>query len=202
MSNRSLSITSRKPQRGHGPKQQPELPVQEVIHTLSAVDTQCELCAEPMKAWEGQFEASTEIDFVESKLTIKKHLRQKYRCTCGGCVKTAPGPKKLFPKARYSIDFAINVVLQKYCYHMPLSRQVRELGRYGLEVSTATLWDYFLRLYALLEPASERLAEYILTSLSLVQMRPLGDCSKGRKRARANVGGSGLEGAKMRCTTP
>ena len=152
----------KKPQRGHGPKQQPELPVQEVIHTLSAVETQCELCAEPMKAWEGQFEESSEIDFVEPKLIIKKHLRQKYRCTCGGCVKTAPGPKKLFPKARYSIDFAINVALQKHCYHMPLSRQVRELGRYGLEVSTATLWDYLFRLYELLEPASERLAEYIL----------------------------------------
>ena len=147
---------------GHGPKQQPELPVQEVIHTLSAVETQCKLCAEPMKAWEGQFEESSEIDFVEPKLIIKKHLRQKYRCTCGGCVKTAPGPKKLFPKARYSIDFAINVALQKHCYHMPLSRQVRELGRYGLEVSTATLWDYLFRLYELLEPASERLAEYIL----------------------------------------
>ena len=84
--------SKKSPQRGHGPKEQPKLPVEEVFHTLSESEAQCELCAEPMKAWEGQFEASTEIDFVEPKLTIKKHLRQKYRCTCGGCVKTAPGP--------------------------------------------------------------------------------------------------------------
>jgi len=86
-----------------------------------------------------------EVDFIEPQVVLRKHLRKKYRCSCGGCVKTAAGPKKLFPKARYSINFALHVALQKYCYHLPLERQARELSRRGLDVTSTTLWDYVNR---------------------------------------------------------
>ena len=149
-------------QRGHGRKEQPELPLEEVVHRLTPADAICEACSKGMKPWDDNFEESIEIDFVEPKLIVKKHLRQKYRCTCGGCIKTAPGQRKLFPKARYSIDFAINIALKKYCYHLPLDRQRRELRRLGLEVTTSTLWDYLLALSGLLKPAYVRLPEHIL----------------------------------------
>jgi len=80
---------------------------------------------------------------------IKRHLRQKYRCACNGCVKTAPGPRKLFAKARYGINLALHIATQKYCYHLPLARQVKAFHRQGLEVTTATLWDYLSELYGL-----------------------------------------------------
>ncbi len=154
----------RAPQSGHGPKAQPELPIQPVHHTLTDVDMlRCPLCSTALTEWKGQFEAADEIDFVEPKVIIKRHLRQKYRCNCGGCVKTAPGPRKLFPKARYSINFALHVALQKYCYHMPLARQVKSFARSGLDVTTATLWDYLFALYSLLEPAMDRLEDYVMS---------------------------------------
>src|SRR5690349_9611520 len=149
-------------QTGHGPKAQPQLPLVEVPHTLADGEAQCDLCGAQMPAWVDQFEDSIEIDFVEPKLVLKHHLRQKYRCACGGCIKTAPGPRKLFPKARYSIDFAVNVALRKYCYHQPLERQSKELKRYGLDVSTATLWDYLHAVFELVKPAYDGLAEFII----------------------------------------
>lgn len=153
---------ARKPQKGHGRKAQPQLPLEEEIHTLPESSRVCELCASVMKEWPNEFEESEEIDFIAPRVVLKRHLRQKYRCDCGGCVKTAPGPRKLFPKARYSINLALHVALQKYCYHMPLARQVKVFSRQGLEVTTATLWDYLLALYGLLKPALGRLEEYIL----------------------------------------
>jgi transposase len=155
------STRSGKPKTGHGPKAQPQLPLVPALHTLPEDEAHCELCGASMPAWQDQFEECTEIDFVEPKLVIKHHLRQKYRCACGGCIKTAPGPRKLFPKARYSIDFAINVVLRKYCYHQPLERQRQELKRYGLDVSTATLWDYVHALCEQVKPAYDALSEFI-----------------------------------------
>ena len=152
-----------KPQRGHGRKQQPELPIEEVVHELDADEARCPVCQGDLEAWQDNFEESLEVDFIEPRVVFKKHLRQKYRCTCGACIKTAPGPKKLFPKARYSIDFAINVALKKYCYHLPLDRQRRELKRLGLDATTATLWDYLSVLYGLLEPAYQRLSEHVLS---------------------------------------
>jgi transposase len=149
-------------QTGHGPKAQQSLPLEEVVHDLAAEDAICDLCSASLEEWDGQFEESVEVDFIEPQVILRKHLRKKYRCRCGGCVKTAAGPKKLFPKARYSINFALHVALQKYCYHLPLERQARELSRRGLDVTSTTLWDYLSALYGLLQPAGERLAQHVL----------------------------------------
>src|SRR5690349_21236326 len=43
-------------QTGHGPKAQPQLPLEEVVHTLPRSQTQCDLCGADMPAWDGQFE--------------------------------------------------------------------------------------------------------------------------------------------------
>ena len=65
---------------------------------------------------------------------ITKPRRQKYRCSCGGCIQTATGPRKLFDAARYSVGFAVHVAMAKYADHLPLERQVRTMQRDGLTV--------------------------------------------------------------------
>lgn len=150
------------PQRGHGPKSQPALPLVERIHTLEAPDTACASCGGVLQTWAGQFEESEEVHVVERKFVLVQHRRQKYRCVCGGCVETAPAPLKLFEGARYSIDFAIEVAVQKYLDHLPLERQVRIFHREGLEVDSQTLWDYLERLARLLAPAYAQLHAFQL----------------------------------------
>ena len=71
---------------------------------------------------------------------------------------------------------------------MPLSRQTRELGCYGLEVSTATLWE----LYALLKPASERLAEYILAQPVIGADETSWRLLKGEKKGKSKRWWDGL----------
>ena len=152
------------PQTGHGPKPQPRLAVVENTHTLDAADKVCNSCGGELDEWEGQTEDSEEIDVLVRKFVVVKHRRQKYRCKCGGCVETALAPQKLFEGARYSIDFAIEVAVQKYLDHLPLERQVRIMDREGLDVDSQTLWDYLERLARLLKDAHERLHLHILTS--------------------------------------
>ena len=67
--------------------------------------------------------------------------QQKYVCRCGSCVETAIGPTRAQPGSRYSLAFAINVCLDKWLDHIPLERQMRILGRHGVDVSSSTLWD-------------------------------------------------------------
>jgi transposase len=159
----SSKSREREPQTGHGPKAQLKLPVEDVYHPAVDMRGECGVCGSALVEWKDQYEESEEIDFVAPQLVLKRHFRQKYRCTCGACVRTAPGPRKLFPKARYSINFALHVAMQKYVYHMPLARQVKSFGHSGLSVTTATLWDYLSALFGLLEPAMERLEEYVLS---------------------------------------
>ncbi len=153
----------RAPQRGHGPREQPALPIVEQVHDLDEADKICTSCGGQLAEWKGQFEESEEIDVIERRFIVKKHRRKKYRCGCHGCVETAPGPLKLFPGARYSIDFAIDVMVGKYLDHLPLERQVRIMAREGLVVDSQTLWDYLERIARLLAPAYDRLHAYLLT---------------------------------------
>ena len=115
------------PQQGHGPKQQPDLPVVEEVVPLGAVgDTRCPHCDKPVAEWEGQFEDSEEIDVI-SRMFVKKTIRrQKARCECCRTIVTAPVPPKIFPGARYSIGFAVLVVVSKYIDHRAPRRRGRE----------------------------------------------------------------------------
>jgi transposase len=150
-------------QRGHGPRPQPKLRIIEQVHIADEADKICNACGGNLETWPEQFEESEEVDVVERQFVIKKHKRQKYRCRCGQCIETAPGPLKLFPGARYSTDFAVSVAVEKYLDHLPLERQVRVMEREGLDVQSQTLWDQINALSHLLGPAHERLHEYVLS---------------------------------------
>src|SRR6266542_4642402 len=87
----------KKPQVGHGPREQPALPVVEKLFTLDHGDMGCPKCGKALAPFTGQFEESEEITVVERRFVVVKQKRQKYRCECNGCIETAPGPVKLFP---------------------------------------------------------------------------------------------------------
>jgi len=111
------------------------------------------LCGGHLQASEGFFEDSEEVDVIERRFVIKKHRRQKYKCSCGSCIKTAPAPLKLFAGARYSAAFAAHVAVAKYADHLPLERQVRAMLRDGLVIDSQTLWDQLSTIGRLLTPA-------------------------------------------------
>lgn len=152
----------RPPQVGHGPREQPALPVIEKTYTLDDADLGCPKCGKHLAVFKGQFEESEEITVVERRFVLEKRRRQKYRCECNGCIETAPGPVKLFPGARYSVDFAIEVAASKYIDHNPLERQVRTMAREGLVVDSQTLWDQLDRLARVLGSLKEALHAYVL----------------------------------------
>lgn len=149
-----------KKQRGHGRREQPDLEHIERIHVTSASES-CDTCGGDLSEWSGQFEESEEVDVLERRFVVTCHKRQKYRCSCGSCIKTASGPVKLFDGARYSVGFSVHVALGKYADHLPLARQVRGMRRDGLVIDSQTLWDQLEFLAKLLAPAHERLEKYV-----------------------------------------
>ncbi|WNG29251.1 IS66 family transposase [Cystobacter fuscus] len=151
-------------QRGHGPRAQPELPVQEVLLPLDEADKVCGLCGGGLKEWAGQTEDSEEVSVVERHFVLKRYRRQKYRCPEGCAPVTAPAPPRLLQGGRYSVDFAVHVALQKYGFHLPLARQERMYRREGLGVDTQTLWDQLSALAHHLQPSYEALPSLVFTS--------------------------------------
>jgi transposase len=153
-----------RPQKGHGPKAQPELKVQEVLLPLDEADRVCGLCGSGLHAWEGQTEDCEEITVVERSFLLRRVKRQKYRCGQGCTPVTAPAPPRLIPGGRYSVDFAVHVALMKYGFHLPLARQERLCAREGLVVEAQTLWDQIEALAQHLQKSYEALLAEVLSS--------------------------------------
>jgi transposase len=145
-----------------GRREQKSLPIEEVSHHLDEADCVCAECGKELCVWEGQTEDSEEIDVVTRSFVLKKHRKQKYRCQCGAAPVTAPGPLRLPGGGLYSIDFAIEAALSKYWLHVPLERQVRDMMRSGLDMSTSTLWDQLEKLARVLDLSYEALQGYVV----------------------------------------
>jgi transposase len=155
--------TQAAPRTGHGPRAQEKLPIVEIVHTLEEADMACPCCGGRLGEMSGQFEEADEVDVVERSFRILRRKRQKYRCSCGA-IDTALGAPKHIVGGRYSLDFAIAVVVAKYLDHMPLARQERQMRRHGLEVTTATLFDQIHGLSVHLVPTYEGLLARVLDS--------------------------------------
>jgi transposase len=173
-------------QTGHGPREQPNLPLLETVHTLDDADRVCTSCGGELERWEGQSEDSEEIESIQRCFIRVLHKRLKYRCKCGGCIETAPGPKKLIPGGRYSPSVAVHIAVDKYADHLPLERQARIMTRQGLTIESQTLWDQIDALATHLQPAYERLHDYVLQHAVLgadeTPWRLLGHNGKASKR--------------------
>ena len=154
--------TSRRPdQPGHGPSPQANLPLVEQVHELPEAERGCSACGGTLDPMEGQYETSEEVTVTERSYTLVVHRRQKYRCRCNGCVATAPGPLKLIPGGRYSLDFAVHAAVQKYADHLPLERQVKRMAREDLQVTSQALWDQIEAAARVLRPTYEAIGAWL-----------------------------------------
>lgn len=145
-----------------GPTPQPRLPVVEQVFTLDDADRACPSCGGELRPMAGQFEESELIDVIQARYELVKVKQQKYSCRCGGCIETAIGPERATPGSRYSLAFAIKVVLDKWLDHIPLERQCRIFERHGLDVTSQTLWDLANALVRRLTRVDAALVEYVL----------------------------------------
>ena len=155
---------TRRPQRGHGPKEQLELKRVAEVFELDEADRTCSACGGSLEPLDGQYESSEMVDVVEVSYKLVDVKRQKYTCRCGGCVETALGPERAIDGGRYSLAFAIKVAIDKYVDHLPLTRQARIMKRWGLEISSQTLWDQLLAIGSSLKPCYDALRALALSA--------------------------------------
>lgn len=158
----SVPRGSGRPQKGHGRTAQLSLPVRDEVVDLEEPDKTCPKCGLGLCEMPGQFETSEEVTVIERRFEIRRILRKKYRCRCNGHIETAPAPPKLKPGARYSVDFALAVAIDKFVDHNPLERQARAMLRQGLHVTSQALWDQVEQLARLARPTYEALHREIL----------------------------------------
>jgi len=123
---------------------QPELEHIEELFELSESDKVCDKCNGIAEVMEGTFEESEVIDEVQRTFRVIKAKRQKavHQCDCSEKkIVVAKGPEKAVTRGRFSLGFAISVVINKYFYHIPLEAQASQMADQGLIVKPNVLWN-------------------------------------------------------------
>lgn len=121
---------------------------------------------------EGFFEESREVTVIERQYLQVLHQRQKYRHKSSTkdnqIIVTANGPEKLLPGCQYSVDFAVDVVSDKYQDHLPLERIRRRMERHGLKVPVKTLYNLSMTVGVHMEGVvQEILSEILISNLAV-----------------------------------
>ncbi len=125
--------------KGHGRKIPDNLPIIENIIDIPEDKKHCECCGNPLHLTD-LVEESWEI-CCEKIYYVLKHIRKIYKknCGCNRPLITAPPPVKLIPRGKFSTEFWVDILINKYYLALPLERQIVDMRQYGLAVGSGTL---------------------------------------------------------------
>lgn len=157
---------SRKPRRKHPGRQSlpAHLPRVEKVIPCSAEQCVCRQCGEPTEVI--GYEQSEQLDCEPARYFVLVSKREKRACR--GCeaagVATAPAPARIVEKALVSDRVVVNVVVAKYCDHLPLYRQSAIWEREtGLGIGRATMDGWVMQVGESLRPLVEQMRRELVS---------------------------------------
>jgi transposase len=143
------------------------LPRVDVVHELAEDERRCD--------HDGQLLVeigeviSEQLDIIPAKIQVTRHIRKKYACDCGQCIKTAPLPAQPIPKSMASPGLLAHITVSKYQDALPLYRQETILQRIGVDIPRATLANWMIKAGYLVQPLINLMQDQLLRH-DIVQM--------------------------------
>ena len=131
------------------------------IHELDEQDRICEHDGKTLNEI-GEV-ISEQLDIIPAKIQVIRHIRKKYACNCGKCIKTAPLPKQPIPKSLAAPGLLAHITVSKYQDALPLYRQEQILQRIGVDISRATLANWMIQSGKLIQPVINLLRDRLLS---------------------------------------
>ncbi|HHJ81086.1 MAG TPA: IS66 family transposase [Candidatus Tenderia electrophaga] len=112
---------------------------------------------------------SEQLDIVPTKIQVLRHIRKKYACACGQCIRTAALPAQPIPKSLASPCLLAHITISKYQDALPLYRQETILQRIGVDIPRATLANWMIKVGTLIQPLINLLRDQLLI-YDIIQM--------------------------------
>ena len=116
-----------------------------------------------------------DVEVIATRSTFRLAQRRasfevlEYRCPVFKVSKAAPpqatsAPATLFDGSLADVSFIAGLLVDKFCYHLPLYRQHQRLQQAGIQLSRTTLTQQVARAAALLSPIHLAQLEHVLQS--------------------------------------
>lgn len=141
----------------------PNIPVREELVKMDPLPS-CEACGAQMSEMQVT-EDSEQLTVIPKKYEILRIQKMKYRCSCHGCIVTAPLAPRVIPGSSYSDEMILDVALSKYCDLIPVERYCKMAARGGLkDLPAHSLIETTHQLAGFLNPVYESLKAEVLSS--------------------------------------
>jgi transposase len=140
------------PQKGGGRHPLPEHLERQTVVLEPENLPACGDCGQPLECI-GE-ETTEELDYVPAKVVVRRLVRHKYGCRCGGGgVHIAPLPPRLVPQSKLGLALAVYLLLGRYDDHVTyytMERIFRE--RHGVVIPRQQMVQWVAQGAALLQP--------------------------------------------------
>jgi transposase len=104
------------------------------------------------------------LEEIPGRLFVKKYVRLKFAKSNGEGVAIGVLPSRPIEKGLFGTLLLTRIIIEKYCDHLPLYRQLERMKRAGIKLAYSTLADVPAQLGELLVPLYNELIKQALSS--------------------------------------
>jgi len=134
-------------------------------HDASGPACGCSACGGKLRQL-GQ-DVSEQLEYVPAHFKVIRHVRPKLACTRCQSIFQAPAASRPIARGLPGPGLLAQVLVAKYCDHLPLYRQSRIYARSGIELERSLLAGWVEQSHALLDPLVVALKRYTLAAAKL-----------------------------------
>ena len=153
---RKTRQSNRKPLPAHLPRE---------IKLYNVNESDCPQCGGGLRKI-GE-DVSEVLEHVPAYFKVIRHVRPKFACNCCGTIHQADAPERPIARGMAGPGLLAQVLVSKYCDHLPLYRQSQIYARAGVDLARSTLADWVGESSDLLTPLAEALRHYTLSGTTV-----------------------------------
>lgn len=150
------------------------LPRENRVHRPAATDTAHDAAGDACGCTEcgGRLrqigaDVSEQLEFVPSRFKVIRHVRPKLACVACQTIFQAAAPSRPIARGVAGPALLANVLVSKYCDHIPLHRLARIHARDGVCFDPSTYVGWVEQSHALLDPLVAALGRYTLAGVKV-----------------------------------
>lgn len=147
------------------------LPRENHVHSPAATNAQHDTTGQPCgcTACGGRLrqigqDVSEQLEYVPARFKVIRHVRPKLACVSCQTIFQAAAPSRPIARGVAGPALLANVLVSKYCDHIPLHRLARIHARDGVSLDPSTYVGWVEQCHALLDPLVAALGRYTLAS--------------------------------------
>lgn len=115
---------------------------------------------------------------------VLRYVRPVLKRKCDETLLTVPAPDGLWEGSVADVSVVAGVLVDKFCYHLPLYRQHQRLLRSGITLARPTLTTWVHRSAALLRPIVEAQLRHMLLSKTLAMDETPIKAGRGKRKGK------------------